>query len=192
MALPLPDLRHVLEQAKFGDRQAVATLYQHYAQPIFRYIAYRVPDDAVEDLTAEVFIAMVEALPRYEITEVPFEAWLYRIAAARIADFHRKKSRRPQTSLSDHLVTSDPAPEDQIIYNEEVMALKAAIQQLNDDYQTVLILRFVERRSHEDVAQTMEKSIEAVKSIQHRALTKLTKILGSDAKVRHYLRGQAS
>jgi RNA polymerase sigma-70 factor (ECF subfamily) len=174
-----------------GDSEAVAALYEAYAQPIYRYIANRVssPRDA-EDLTAEVFVKMVEGLPAYRLTGAPFEAWLYRIAAARIIDYRRRSNRRPQVALADTLADQSPLPEEEAQQRQEVERLRGALRQLNDEQQTVLLLRFVERKSHDEVAAILGKSTTAVKSIQHRALTQLVGLLGSTEKVRHYLRGQ--
>ena len=77
-----------IERARQGDAGAVSALYRAFSPAIYRYIVYRVPTEAdAEDLTGEVFLKMVEALPAYEPTGAPFEAWFYRIAAARVADF---------------------------------------------------------------------------------------------------------
>lgn len=188
-ALPA-DLHQTIQRAQQGDKESVAMLYQTFAQVIYRYIAYRVPTSSdAEDLTAEVFMKMVQGLPRYQVTGAPFEAWLYSIAAARIADWHRRNQRRAQVELSETLTTGDPLPEDQLLQVQEVEHLRSAIQQLPEEQQTILILRFIERKSHEEVAEIMSKSVTAVKSIQHRALQRLAMLLGLDKKARHYLRG---
>src|SRR5690606_24089240 len=75
------DVHSLIHQAKAGDTTAVAALYQMYSGAIQRYMVFRAPtQEDAEDLSAEVFIRMVEGLPGYQITAVPFEAWLYRIA----------------------------------------------------------------------------------------------------------------
>ncbi len=190
MSRPPLDVQHIIQRAQQGDQESVGVLYQTYAQAIYRYIAYRVPttNDA-EDLTAEVFVKMVQGLPRYQMTGAPFEAWLYSIAAARIADWHRRSQRRPQVELSETLTTGELLPEEQLLQAQEMEHLRHAIEQLAEEQQTVLILRFIERKSHEEVAQIMSKSVTAVKSIQHRALQRLAMLLGLDKKARHYLRG---
>ena len=168
----------------------MAVLYETYAEAIYRYVAYRVSTVAdAEDLTAEVFLKMVEGLPAYHFTGAPFEAWLYRIAAARVIDFRRRAARRPQVELSDQLTDGNPSLESQLQADQEFETLRAALRQLPDDHQTLLILRFVEHKSHEEVAAILDKSVSAVKSIQHRALSRLAALLGSAHKARHYLRG---
>ena len=186
------DVNALIGQAKRGDRSAVATLYQLYSQRIFRYVVFRVPTTAdAEDLTAEVFVGMVKGLPGYQVTGAPFEAWLYRIAASKVVDFYRKNSRRRRTELSDNLRDSTPLPEEQILQDQAFDHLRDAMRQLPDDYQSILLLRFVERKSHEEVAAVLGSTVSAVKSAQHRALVRLSELLGSDHKVRHYLRGKS-
>lgn len=184
------DVNELVTRAQRGDRNAVAALYQVHAQAIFRYVVCRVPTTAdAEDLTAEVFVSMVKGLPSYRLTGAPFESWLYRIAASRIADYYRKSSRTPQTDLSETLPDLSLQPEEQILQNQTLDLLRSALSQLPEDHQTILILRFVERKSHEEVAEIMDKSLSAVKSAQYRALKRLTELLGTEHKVRHYLRG---
>src|SRR6185369_554015 len=97
VAIPSSELNRIIQAAQKGDETAVTALYQAYSQAIYRYIAYRVPVEEAEDLTAEVFVNMVEGLPRYQISEAPFESWLYRIASSRVADYHRHFTRHPTT-----------------------------------------------------------------------------------------------
>lgn len=180
-------------RAQRGDTGAVEALYQRYAQSVYRYIYYRVSSTAdAEDLTAEVFVKMVEGLPAYRITGAPFEAWLYRIAAARVIDHRRRSKRRPQAELTENLADSTTLPEEEIQRIQEVETLRQAFSQFNDEEQTLLILRFVERKSHQEVAEVLGKSPAAVKSMQHRTLLRLASLLGSEEKVRHYLRGGQS
>jgi RNA polymerase sigma-70 factor (ECF subfamily) len=183
-------LRQLILHAQQGSQAAIAQLYQMHAQQIYRYVAYRVPTQAdAEDITADVFMKMIEGLRAYRLTGAPFEAWLYRIAAARIADYHRRGRRRPQTELSETLSTSDPSPEELLNEDQEVAVLRQALSGLDSDQQEILVLRFVERKSHQEVAQIVGKTVSAVKSIQHRALVQLAARLGMQGKVRHYLRG---
>lgn len=187
------NIDQVVRRAQQGDSGAIETLYQQYAQPVYRYIYYRVSStEDAEDLSAEVFVKMVEGLPKYRVTGAPFEAWLYRIAAARIIDYRRRLRRRPQTELKEGVADHGALPEEQVQQAQEIETLRQALSQFSDEEQTLLILRFVERKSHQEVADVLDKSPGAVKSMQHRALIKLAALLGSEEKVRHYLRGEQS
>src|SRR5690606_7970557 len=95
----------------------------------------------------------------------------------------------PDTELFDIVPDREPLPEDRVIEQQLLEAVRAALHRLSEEHQTILILRFVERKSHEEVAEILNKSMTAVKSAQHRALSQLTALLGSDQKIRHHLQG---
>ncbi|MEO8612373.1 MAG: sigma-70 family RNA polymerase sigma factor [Chloroflexota bacterium] len=189
---PLPDERGLIARGKQGDKNAVSALYEGYAQAIFRYISYRVESDMVaEDLTGEVFLRMVQGLPRYEDTGAPLGAWLYRIAATQIADHHRGK-RRVAEPLSDEQPSDDTDPFGKTVKAQEQAQLRIALKSLPEDFQTLLILRFMQGLPHTEVAAILDKSEAAIRVMQHRALKALAKALGSDTKARSYLRGDES
>ncbi len=182
----------LIQLACDGDQEAIAVLYRAHVQAIYRYISYRVPETAAaDDLTAEVFLRMVEGLPAYTLNGAPFEAWLYRIAAARVADYYRVRTRRPQTELSDAEPDRGVSPEGLLQNAEEHSELRAALRELSDEQQDILLLRFVERKSHAEVAKILGKSVTAIKSAQHRALVRLAELMGLNGKGRHYLRGRS-
>lgn len=183
-------IESVINRAKHGDSDAITQLYETHVDKIYRYIAYRVPDTEAEDITSDVFINMVEGLKSYTYTGAPFEAWLYKIASARIADYYRKSKRTQHSELDERLSSDSPAPEDTLILTQEQQLIREKLHALGDDQQTLLLLRFVERKSHEEVAEIMGKTVNAVKVMQHRALTRLAKLMGQDKKERHYLRGE--
>jgi RNA polymerase sigma-70 factor (ECF subfamily) len=186
-----PEQEQLIQRAKAGDSQAVSRLYRLHAQMIYRYIAYRVPTTAdAEDLTSEVFMRMLEGLASYEITSVPFEAWLYRIASHRIADFFRKRSRQQtDVELHDSVTDDNPLPEDSLQKRQEFRRLRSALSILTQEQQDILILRFMENKSHQEVAEILGKSPSAIRTMQHRALVRLSQLLGADEKAKHYLRG---
>lgn len=186
---PIDNVEGYIIRAKARDREALGALYQHYVRRIHRYIASRV-DNAhdVEDLTAEVFVEMVKRIENYTFTGAPFESWLYRIAATGVAQHYRKQVK---TSDEDIELVADtlPSTDELIDYEQSIHGMLTALKRLPEEYQTLLVLRFVERKSHAEVAAIMERSVTAVKSMQHRALIQLTELMGVANKSRHYLRG---
>lgn len=188
MTIPPSDLPNVIALAQRGHKEAIARLYRAYASLVYRYMLYRVPEGEVEDLTAEVFVKMVSDLPSYTYTGAPFEAWLYRIAAARVADYYRQQERHKTTSISENLPQDTLQPEEAYLQQQEIAHIRQLLEKLSEEQRTILLLRFVERKSHEEVALLIGKSVTAVKSLQHRALNRLAGLLGS-SKIRHYLRG---
>jgi RNA polymerase sigma-70 factor, ECF subfamily len=188
---PLPkSIEAIITRAKAGESEAVTQLYEMHIGQIYRYIAYRIPENDAEDVTSDVFINMVESLPAFTYTGAPFEAWLYRIASARVADYYRKKNRSEHVELNERLKSNHPQLEETLITAQEQQLIRDKLKNLSEDQQTLLILRFVERKSHDEVAQLLGKSVSAVKTMQHRALQRLAQLMGKDKKERYYLRGQ--
>jgi len=187
---PDDKIKQLIESAKSGDQNAITRLYQMHIDQIYRYIAYRVPGSDAEDVTAEVFVRMVEGLPHFEYTGAPFESWLYRIAAARVADFHRKHHKRYEEEIPETFSDDATEPEQKLVREQEISKLRTALQELHQDEQTIILMRFVERKSHKEVASVIGKSVAAVRTMQHRALVRLATLLDADGKERHYLRGK--
>jgi RNA polymerase sigma-70 factor (ECF subfamily) len=185
-----PDVAKLVRQAQQGNREAVTSLYRLFAPKIFRYLVRRLPttEDA-EDVMGEVFVGMVEGLAAYKDTGAPFESWLYRIASNQTIDFYRRTKRNTSEELSDLLSSDEDLPEDQVITTQNLQAMRDAIQQLPEEHQTILILRFVERKTHDEVAQLLGKSPSAIRTAQFRALSQLSELLGQ-TKARHYIRGR--
>lgn len=180
-ALPAIDLeaeKKFISQAQQGDGEAFSSLYRSYVQAIYRYCLLRVQDPTqAEDLTAEVFLKAVDSLPRYIQRGLPFGAWLFRIAHDRVIDYYRKVGRHPMSTLTDDLISEDLEPDINLEIEESHEQLYAAITHLTDEQQEVIQFRFIEDWSLEETALTMNKSVNAVKALQHRALQTLQRHL---------------
>jgi RNA polymerase sigma-70 factor, ECF subfamily len=175
------DEARIVKLAMAGDFDAFAALYTCYLDPIYRYIYYRIGDlQDAEDFTEQVFIKAWEALPVYKPVGSLFINWLYRIAHNIVVDHHRRQKRIVFESLPSHADLPAPAEEpalEAIIQGEEKSVLSAAIGKLPEDYQQVIILRFIEGLGHQEIAQVLDKSEGACRGLQHRALLLLNKIL---------------
>jgi RNA polymerase sigma-70 factor (ECF subfamily) len=176
-ATHLPE-KALIERAQRYEAEAVAELYRRHLGEIYRYCLFRIGDEAAaEDLTEEVFLNMLQGLPRYTDRGIPFVAWLYRIARARVVDYQRQRARRPTELLADSLADAAPGPEAQAVSSAEVRELKRAMARLSDPYQMVLQLRFIEGCGLEETARRMGKTMGAAKVLQHRALRKLAELM---------------
>lgn len=181
--MPLDDERQLIEQAQRGDRKALSELYRRHVDVVYRYVRLRVGDTTVaEDLTAEVFLRMLEDLKGYRYANVPFVTWLYRIAHARTVDYWRRTGRRRELELSDQIAATEEAPESIVDARLEQADLTVALRRLTDLQQQVIILRFVEGMRLTEVAAVMGKTIGAVKALQHRALASLARLMGEQDK----------
>ena len=167
----------LVESAKRGDKRAAGELYRRHVDMIYRYTYARVKNVAVaEDLTAQVLLKALEGLENYEYTGAPFRAWLYRIAHARTVDYWRRQQRRHEVLLSESMPAKGPSPEDIVAARVEWRGAVELISQLTDDQRDVVILRFIEAMSLAEVAEVMDKTVGAVKALQHRALASIARL----------------
>lgn len=172
-------LRELVERAKNRDVEAFGSLYDFYVSGIYRYTYYRVgsKEDA-EDLTEEVFLKALEAIGRFTWREVPFSAWLYRIARNTVVDHFRRETRRVQVVLEEGVMTPETTePVTLVAAKLSQEEVQRAISRLTDDQQQVVILKFFVGLSNSDIANFIGKTEGAVKALQHRALESLSKIL---------------
>ncbi|MBN1565894.1 MAG: sigma-70 family RNA polymerase sigma factor [Anaerolineae bacterium] len=158
------------------DTEAFGELYTRYIKKIYNYVYYRTGNhhDA-EDLTSRVFYRALAHITNYQDRGVPFSAWLYRIAHNLVANWHRDRDRRKIIPLDDY-ITSDGGsniPESATESQEETEFLLKSIQDLPEDRQQLLILKFVERLSNAEIGEIMDRTEGAIKSLYHRTLLSL-------------------
>lgn len=145
---------------------------------IYRYVYTRVRNEAVaEDLTAQVFLSMLEGLSGYQPSGRPFLAWLYRIACARTVDYWRPQRRRQEVALDEAWPTSEPQPDQMVALEAEWVTAIDLVAQLTDGQQDVIILRFFGELSLSEVAEILGKSVGATKALQRLALASLGRLL---------------
>ncbi len=175
----LTDEARLIARARAGDKTAISELYRANVQSIYRYLYLRVNDaHTAEDLTSEVFLRALESLDSFEYRGLPFSAWLFRIARDRLVDYYRRQSRRPDCSaLTDDLACHDDEPHDVAVRQDEEAQVRAALQELTEDQRLVLVLRFAEHQSLADIGRRLGKTEGAVKSLQHRALAALNRVM---------------
>ena len=168
-------------RASRGDVTAFGLLYDRHVDAIYRYVYYRVRDDAeAEDLTSDVFMRALKAMPRYEPRQA-FLAWLYRIARNAVIDKLRRGKR--QVSFEDALEHPMPEhiiePDTELVARLEGDALRVAMAKLTPLQQEVLVLRFLEGYSTNEIAKIVGKREGTVRGIQFRAIGALRQMIPS-------------
>jgi RNA polymerase sigma-70 factor (ECF subfamily) len=177
------DDEQVIKQVKSGDAEAFGMLYDQYAEVIFRYVYSHLENrlDA-EDLTEEIFLRAWRALPKYDERGLPFSAFLFRIARNSLIDYYRQ--RKQVQSIDDMEIQSHEAgPEETVDLAIENHDLRKTIAELREDYRNVLIFRFLSGLSPEETAQVMQRSVGAVRVLQHRALSALKDLMERGSRV---------
>jgi RNA polymerase sigma-70 factor (ECF subfamily) len=169
----------LVAKAQQGDQMAFATLYEQYRPLVFRFLRRRLDgsDEVIEDLTEDVFVKLYEKLDRYVERGLPFTAWLYRIAHNQLVDFVRTLPRHTAQSLD---VVMDVAEHQATAEYRSVLdreALEPALARLTAEQRKAVELRFLQGMSVAETAATMQRSEEAVKKLQARALANLRRYL---------------
>mgnify|MGYP000885224809 FL=1 len=164
------------DAAGYGSAEAFGELYRRHVDRIYTYIYYRTGNahDA-EDLTARTFHQALTHLPGYADQGVPFVAWLYRIAHNLVANHHRSHNRWKFASLEDVELPGRPAdnPERAAESNERKQALWSAIRRQPEERQRLLIMKYADRLSNEEIGEAMGRTESAIKSLYFRTLKAL-------------------
>jgi RNA polymerase sigma-70 factor (ECF subfamily) len=170
-----------LPQAYQLDEHALSEIYQALSPALYRY-AYRLLGNAAdaEDIVAETFHRLLLALRHGNGPRQHLSAYLYRIAHNMITDRYR---RRPLPDLPfDEALEAGGAGSPEISAPLRIAQERArvALWKLTPDQRLVITLKYFEGFSNEEVAVALSKPIGAVKSLQHRGLEALRRILKSE------------
>lgn len=175
------DDQALLERARGGDQRAFETIYDQYRPAVYKYVFYRTGDVALaEDLTAEVFVQVVKNISTFEYRGRPLLAWIYRIASNLVSGHYRKNGQANLLPLHDGIVDNDadPAQTAQQLLNTRRLA--AAMPRLTEPQRQVILLKFIDGLSNAEVGEIMGKTEGSVKSLQHRALAALRRVLDEE------------
>jgi RNA polymerase sigma-70 factor, ECF subfamily len=169
------DVRALVEKAQRGDRGALEELYLLHFDRIYSYLHLSLGNrhDA-EDLTTQTFLRMLEAIGRFRWQTAPFSAWLFRIAHNLAIDHFRARRRvRTEEDVPELPGTEESSAEEQALNSLGEAGMLELIERLSTEQRQVLTLKFLFGFGNGEVAEILDKSEGAVKSLQHRALASL-------------------
>jgi RNA polymerase sigma-70 factor (ECF subfamily) len=161
-----PDAKLVskaVRSAKEGDMDALHFLFVRYADDVQGYVRSFVHDHhEAEDITQNVFAKLMTAIRKYEERDVPFAAWILRVARNAALDHMRVRRAVPceEVRTSDHGF-------DQIDF-ERNRALRDALASLPDDQREVLVLRHVSGLSPTEIGELVGKTESSIHGLHHR------------------------
>ena len=171
----------LLQLAKQYDQQALVEIYDLYSPGLYRYAVRLLNNpDLAEECVAESFSRLLSALQKNGGPKKNLRAYLYRIAHNWITDQYRRPE--PRQSVDDIDQQADPSSStsqlvDELLEREKV---RTAIRHLTPDQRQVVVLKFLEGWSNAEVAQSLNKPVGAIKSLQHRALRSLRQMLSEN------------
>jgi RNA polymerase sigma-70 factor (ECF subfamily) len=183
-----------LEEARRGSPEALGRLLEHYRQYLL-LVANRKLDPALRvkggasDLVQETFLEAQRDFPQFTgASELELRAWLRRLLLNNVGTFARsyrgtaKRAIGREVELSpdqsearpvDRVAAAEPTPSRLAIAAEAAEAIKRAVACLPDDYRQVILLRYEQEQSFEDVGRIMGRSPEAVRKLWVRAIERL-------------------
>ncbi|HEY9312781.1 sigma-70 family RNA polymerase sigma factor [Williamsia sp.] len=178
------ELDRAVTAATQGDRSALSDVLESVRPMVVRYCRARVGggerhSHSADDVAQEVCMAVMTALPRYQDQGRPFMAFVYGIAAHKVADAHRSAGRNksePVEELPEQLDTGS-GPEQRAIDSDAGRRMNQLLTKLPEKQREVLVLRVVVGLSAEETAAAIGSTAGAVRVAQHRALAKLKKEL---------------
>jgi RNA polymerase sigma-70 factor (ECF subfamily) len=191
----------LLRRVREGDEEATQFLLQSYRHRLRQMIALRLderlaPRLDASDVVQETLAEAARKLPEYlESAPLPIYPWLRRIAAERLAKLHRRHLAAQKRSaareqhfgvplpdksaniLADHLVASGTSPSQRALRAEQLDRVRVALAQLPENDREVLVMRYLEQLSNQEIAAVMDVTEAVVKTRHVRALARVRRLL---------------
>jgi RNA polymerase sigma-70 factor (ECF subfamily) len=176
----LPNEPELIRAAQRGDTTAFQEIYEHYKDRVYNLICYSLKDGSqAEDALQCVFLKVVQALPNFRM-ESSFLTWIYYIAVNECKNRRRRKNFFvPLTSLSvENLpVQETKGPDSTQAADERAHKVREAVMALKPKYRTVVVLKYLEDLSYQEISSILGVSAGTVASRLYRALNLLSKSL---------------
>lgn len=175
----MTDEKALLQRARRFDELALAEIYDTFSPMIYAYAMRLVGDvELAEECVAETFSRFLHAVHSGGGPQDYLKAYLYRVAHNWVID--RYRHARPEMPLDQELelpADDDDEPHTRVAGDLEKQELRAALALLTPEQHQVLTLKYLENLDNAEIALALQKPIGAVKSLQHRALASLRRIL---------------
>lgn len=174
------DEDQILVSAARQDTEAAGRLFDKYYSEILGYIYHCTFNSTVaEDLTSNVFLAVFRHLGSYRWRQVPFRAWLFRVATNEVRMHWRRKKHVKIISLQpdNDIQVAEQSASDSMATAEEYRMLHKALLELKLKYRTVIILRYFEGKAISEICEITATKEGTVKAQLHRGLARLQDIL---------------
>ncbi|MEZ0358260.1 RNA polymerase subunit sigma [Mycobacterium sp. ENV421] len=180
MTIPGERLDAAVAEAVAGSRDALREVVETIRPIVVRYVRARLGATervglSADDVAQEVCLAAIQALPRYQDQGRPFLAFVYGIAAHKVADAHRAaaRNRSDPTEVVPERFSLDAGPEQMAMQSDSAARMTKLLEILPEKQREILMLRIVVGLSAEETADAVGSTPGAVRVAQHRALAKL-------------------
>lgn len=156
-------VQRAVRHAQAGDREGIHFLYVRFAPDVQRFVNSLVKDHhEAEDITQNIFAKLMSSIVKYEPRDVPFAAWIMRVA--RNAALDHLRAKRPLPAEEVRIADTGRAQ----VAQDRGRQLRHALEELPQDQREVLILRHIAGLSPVEIAARLEKSESSVHGLHHR------------------------
>lgn len=172
------EIQQLVHDARNGDKEAVGVLYDTFVDAVYRFVFFRVStrEDA-EDITEAAFVSIFENIGKYNERGLPFEAWVYRITRNKIIDYYRSKKKTISLAESADVPDDKQNPERETERQLTKEYIMECVKLLPDTYQEIIILKYIEDKTNEEISELLDKPLAHVRVLQSRAVQKLRTIV---------------
>lgn len=171
------EVEALVASSQKGDSDSFAKLYDLFIHPIYRYIYYRAGAGEAEDLTELVFLKTWENIRQYRSGQRNFSSWIFRIAHNVVIDFYRSCHRDEELSDQIQDFGREANTVERVHGRLTNEILGDALKELHDRYRQVIILKYINGFSNEEIGVILGRSQAALRILQFRALKKLRVLL---------------
>jgi len=174
----------LLLKLKSKDPEVFGQFYDLYAERIHRFIYFKVSSrEEAEDLTAETFLKIWEHIFGNKKID-HLNAFTYQVARNLVIDWYRKRAQAKVVTAPEEELVNIPdtrqSVDEKLSIDLDVAAMEKYLRQLKDEYQEVIILRYIDELSVGEIAKILGKSSGAVRVLSHRALTAIKELIKKD------------
>ena len=177
MSLNQEQIDRLVMEAQKGNSKAFGEIYDIYFSQIHRYVYYKVSEEHVDDLVANIFIKTWAKIKKYRKGACPFSSWLFRIASNTVIDHYRtnKEFYELEERIADDNEKLNPQNFTEKNLNGE--RVHRALRKIGKKYQEVVLLRFMNDLSNKEIAEALGTNESNIRTLQFRALKKLRSLL---------------
>jgi RNA polymerase sigma-70 factor (ECF subfamily) len=169
----------IVEAAKNGNQRALSDLYEYFFPKVYRYVAARLGNTAdAEDVTEEIFLRVIRNIQSFSWRGLPFGAWVFRIARNEVVSHvRREKTWSATTELTETIPDLSADHVTVIEFEFTMQSVREATEKLPEAQRQVIALRFGAGLSVAETAQSLKKTENNVKVLQHKAIAKLQQLV---------------
>ncbi len=192
MELTSRQIDKLVTASQKGNTKAFGELYDHFFKQIHKYVYYKVSDEYVDDLVANIFVKSWTKIKKYQKQKHPFRSWLFRIAHNTVVDHYR--TNKEFYELEDRIADDNERLNPKLITETKLNGerVQRALRKIGDRYREVVLLKFMNEMSNKEIAEVLKTNETNIRTLQFRALKKLKEAIEqqeSDAQM--YLEQQA-